>query len=277
MLGYAKMPIWDFLRDHQRLTAREDDAQEKMEMQSVVSHWMGQLAEYLPFGYAFGAGMVSAVNPCGFAMLPVYISLYLGAGDADFYDSSRVVRFMKAAGLALVVTSGFALLFGAVGIAASLGGVFLMEITPWLSIFVGGALIFLGGRLLIGGDFSWNFMLRISGKIGDPGKMTLKSFFLFGTAFGATSLGCTLPVFLAVVGGALTSAGFLQGLFQFCAYILGMASVLLTLTLGIAFLREGAAAEAMRKITPWLRKISALVIILAGAYIVRYWLSSGLL
>src|SRR5713226_1835702 len=32
----------------------------------------------LPFGYAFAAGMVAAVNPCGFALLPAYVGLYLG-------------------------------------------------------------------------------------------------------------------------------------------------------------------------------------------------------
>src|SRR5215470_450555 len=37
------------------------------------------VATGLPAGYAFGAGMVAAVNPCGFALLPAYLGLYLGA------------------------------------------------------------------------------------------------------------------------------------------------------------------------------------------------------
>src|SRR5262249_14403303 len=37
----------------------------------------------IPLGFAFGAGVVSAVNPCGFTMLPVYLGLYLGARGAE--------------------------------------------------------------------------------------------------------------------------------------------------------------------------------------------------
>ena len=60
----------------------------KMEAQVEISQWLGQVAGVLPFGYAFGAGMVSAVNPCGFAMLPVYLTLYLGAKEDQFREKS---------------------------------------------------------------------------------------------------------------------------------------------------------------------------------------------
>ena len=32
----------------------------------------------IPLGLAFGLGMAAAVNPCGFALLPTYLGLYLG-------------------------------------------------------------------------------------------------------------------------------------------------------------------------------------------------------
>lgn len=31
-------------------------------------------------GVSLGAGMLAAVNPCGFALLPAYVSLLLNAG-----------------------------------------------------------------------------------------------------------------------------------------------------------------------------------------------------
>jgi hypothetical protein len=34
--------------------------------------------EVIPLGLAFGLGMAAAVNPCGFALLPTYLGLYLG-------------------------------------------------------------------------------------------------------------------------------------------------------------------------------------------------------
>ena len=84
-----------------------------MEIQAWLSQSIGDLATVLQLGYAFGAGMVSAVNPCGFALLPVYLSLYLGADDAHYSERAWYVRVARAAGVAAVVTAGFGLLFGA--------------------------------------------------------------------------------------------------------------------------------------------------------------------
>lgn len=95
-----------------------------MEAQVEISQWLGQVASLLPFGYAFGAGMVSAVNPCGFAMLPVYLTLYLGAKESEFRQKSVFFRLLKAFWIAFVVTAGFALLFGLVGAIVSAGGSF---------------------------------------------------------------------------------------------------------------------------------------------------------
>src|SRR5215469_15515376 len=38
------------------------------------------LVAALPFGYAFGAGMLAAFNPCGFGLVPAYLGLHLGSG-----------------------------------------------------------------------------------------------------------------------------------------------------------------------------------------------------
>lgn len=41
----------------------------------------GRLVDALPVSYAFGAGMLASVNPCGFIMLPAFAAFYLTAGD----------------------------------------------------------------------------------------------------------------------------------------------------------------------------------------------------
>ncbi len=248
-----------------------------MDIQVLASQWLSQLANYIPLGYAFGAGMVSAVNPCGFAMLPVYLSLYLGAEDEDFYARSVLFRFLKAVLIAVVVTSGFGLLFGLVGFLVSAGGAFLSNVMPWIAMVVGGLLIFLGVWLLYGKHFSLNFMLKLANKIGDPTHLTLKGFFLFGVAFGATSLSCTLPIFLAVMGNSLTAGDITGGTIQFFSYIMGMGFVLQILTLGMAFVKEGVVVGAMRRFLPYVHKVSALLILFAGSYIIYYWLTSGML
>lgn len=248
-----------------------------MEAQVEISQWLGQVAELLPFGYAFGAGMVSAVNPCGFAMLPVYLTLYLGAEDNSFRERALWYRLLKSFWIALVVTAGFGLLFGVVGIVVSAGGSFLMGLMPWLAVIVGAGLLLLGGWILLGNTVAFHSLTNIAGKIGDPRQMSVFGFFLFGVAFGATSLSCTLPIFLMVVGSSVTAGDFTGGVLQFVSYILGMGAIMQLLTLGIAVVKEGVVVGALRKMLPYVQKISAIFLIFAGGYIVYYWLSSGLL
>lgn len=150
-----------------------------MGAQVEVSQWLSQVASLLPFGYAFGAGMVSAVNPCGFAMLPVYLTLYLGAGDGEFKNKPLIIRFLKSLWIAAVVTAGFGLLFGIVGAMVSAGGSFLMGIMPWLAVIVGAALFILGVLMLFGKSLSFHSILQLAAKIGDPREMSVSGFFLW--------------------------------------------------------------------------------------------------
>jgi len=249
----------------------------KMEFQSLVSSGVSQLAGFLHVGYAFGAGMVSAVNPCGFAMLPVYLSLYLGAEDEQFQKRSWVVRLAKALGVAMVVSSGYGLLFGLIGLAVSAGGSYLMGLMPWVSVIIGLGLVMLGTWMLLGKHVSFSIFMRIGAGIGDPRTISIRGFFLFGIAFGASSLSCTLPIFLVVVGGSIASGDVVVGLVQFFWYIMGTASVFMALTVSMAFVKGPAVINALRRFSKYINRISALLLIAAGLYICYYWWSSGLL
>ena len=248
-----------------------------MELQVLISKWLTQIAAYLPFGYSFGAGMVSAVNPCGFAMLPVYLTLYLGAEDSKFYAQSVLLRIVKALWITAVVTAGFGLLFGITGAAITLGGSFLNRMIPWLSLLVGVALIVLGVWTLMGHYVSLPSLLRFSERFCDPRRMRVWDFFVFGVAFGATSMSCTLPIFLLVMGSSIASGDITVGILQFVSYISGMGSVMLVLTLGIAVVKQGVVVGALRRVLPHVQKISAILLFVAGAYIVYYWTTSELL
>ncbi len=242
-----------------------------MEIQLIINQWMNQLVDRLPVGYAFGAGMVSTVNPCGFVMLPVYLSLYMGAEEGKLTESSRIKRFWKAIWVTTVVSAGFALFFGIVGAIVSAGGTLLMDVAPWLSLAIGVALVVMGIWLLLGHHLSVSFTLRISNKICDPRKVSVTGFFLFGIAYAITSLGCTLPIFLMVIGSSIASGDFIAGMIQFVSYALGMGTVLLVLTLGMAFLREGVVVGKLRSFVPHIQKISGVIVILAGLYTIYYW------
>ena len=231
--------------------------------------------------------MVSTVNPCGFAMLPAYLGLYLGSKNlnavapagASSYDSATASasvpsELAKAVLVSLVITGGFLLLFGAVGVVVSAGGQFIATLAPWVGLAIGGLLVLLGIAMLFGRRITTSMAVRLAGRLGNPGKVSVWGFFIFGVAYATASLSCTLPVFLIVVVGSLTANGFGAAVLQFVSYALGMGLVILFLTLRIALFR-GAIVGQLRTILPYVERGSALLMIGAGIYIVYYWLIKG--
>jgi cytochrome c-type biogenesis protein len=227
------------------------------------------VAEALPLAYAFSAGMVATVNPCGFAMLPAYLSLYLGAHDDGYAARPLVVRLGQALLLGATATAGFVVLFGVVGLIIALGGHALVSLAPVAALAIGVLLIAFGLAMLAGYRLSPGVLWRLRVPAG-AGRWGI---LLFGAGYAVASLGCTLPIFLVVVGSALAAGGVLAGLSMFIAYSLGMGAVLITLTAGAA-LFKGAVARGLRRLLPYVERISAALLIGAGAYIVSYWLTA---
>ena len=242
------------------------------ELQELLTGWLSGLVTVLPVGYAFGAGMVAAVNPCGFAMLPAYLSLYLGAKEKDFAKRSPASRMLRALLVGGSVSAGFILLFGLAGIVVSAGGSALLGAMPGVAVLIGAALILLGLWVLAGRTLYLGIFERLASRVGDPTDVSARGFFLFGLAYGAASLSCTLPVFLVVVGGGASAGGSLAGTGQFVGYGLGMASVLVALTLALALFKGGVVAR-IKNAVPYARLASAVLLVLAGAYMIFYWSS----
>ena len=232
--------------------------------------WLSGLVAVLPVGYAFGAGMVAAVNPCGFAMLPAYLSLYLGAKEEGFAKRPVLARLLRALLVGGCVSSGFVLLFGLAGIAISAGGNALLKAMPPLAILIGGVLVLLGLSLLAGRGLYLGVFERLAARVGDPGDVSARGFFLFGLAYGAASLSCTLPVFLVVVGSGAAAGGSLAGAVRFLGYGLGMASVFVALTLALAFFKQGLVVR-IKEAVPYVQLASAVLLVLAGGYMIFYW------
>src|SRR6266516_932663 len=98
--------------------------------------------------YAFLLGVVAGVNPCGFALLPAYLGLYLNDGKAG---ESVAARARRSLAVSLVVAGTFTALFGAAGAVFSAGSWFIVRSLPWAGLGVGVLLIVAGGVLLAGG------------------------------------------------------------------------------------------------------------------------------
>ena len=234
-----------------------------------------RLRDLLPLGFAYGAGMVSAVNPCGFVMLPAYLGLYLGVNEKDAVRVHPVFHMIRALRVGGSVTLGFVALFGAAGMLIAVGArAAVVDIVPWLGLVIGIALALTGSWMVGGGKLYTGFAAQAASRIGDPGQVNAKGYFLFGLSYGIASLSCALPIFLSVIGTSFAVSDIPTSLGQFILFAVGMGTVILALTLGMAFFK-GALLGVMRKALPYVQPIGSWLMVVAGSYIVFYWLTLG--
>ncbi len=212
---------------------------------------------------AFAAGLVATVNPCGFAMLPAYLSFFMGSGEED---SGSVFRALRIAG---VMTISFLTVFGIAGLLLAIGVHSVIDAIPWLALVVGVGVVWLGLHILRGG--------AIAVVVPGPGKVNRRSVFLFGGSYAIASLSCTLPIFLSLVVGSIATAAVWESVVLFLAYALGMALVIAAITVGLALGRD-RLVRLIRGASRWMPVVSGLVLVSAGGFIVWYWatvLASG--
>ena len=226
---------------------------------------VANLTLLLPVGYAFAAGMVASVNPCGVLMLPSYVLYQL---RSEGTSSSAARRALKALLIAVVVTAGFIVVFAAAGGIIAAGGRWLVTIFPYAGLVIGAAMVGLGVWILVTNK---TFSILSAGPMTANRQQSLGNAFLFGIAYALGSLSCTLPIFLVVVGTSLAGEGLLFSFGQFIGYALGMGTIIFAVTIGAALFRR-AMVRWLRLMTPYIHRVSAMFLTGAGAYLIYYWI-----
>lgn len=207
---------------------------------------------------AFAAGMVSTVNPCGFAMLPAYLGYFLGEGRGR---NRRHVGLVAGA-----VSSGFLVVFTAAGLLVGVGVRAVVTAIPWLALAVGIGLVVVGVAQLRG--------TRLLPYLPGPGRarqdLSLRGMFVFGVSYAVASLSCTLPIFLSLVGGVVAARTLPEAMLAFGAYGLGMATVVTGITAFVAVGRR-SVIERVRPLARRMDAIAGWTMTIAGSFIVWYW------
>jgi cytochrome c-type biogenesis protein len=239
-------------------------------------NWLGDFGSLLPVGFAFVAGMVAAVNPCGFAMLPAYLGIYLGSAEERAKRGGILSGALtRALWVSAMVTLGFIVLFGIAGILLSIATSTIAQYLPWMGLIIGAILILAAGLMLSGKVLYSALGERVADKLGGSAQQSgSRGYLAYGLGYGAASLSCTLPIFMAVVGSTLAVSGIVPAMAQFVLYALGMGFVITVLTISTAIFKSALVAN-IRGITRYVQPISSVLLLVAGAYIVYYWLTLG--
>ena len=216
-----------------------------------------------PWALYLSLGMAATVNPCGFAMLPAYLSFFLGLEGDD--DEAPQATLGQAVRVALAVSLGFLAVFAVVGTVVELTSLPIEENAPWISLVIGAALFALGVALLCGIEV--NVALPRLDRGGR--ERTVRSMFVFGISYAIASIGCSLPLFLGAVAGTISRQSVLDGLVTFGLYALGMTLVLLGLTVAIALART-SIVRFLRRAQPYIARVAGGLVALAAAYVAYY-------
>ena len=215
--------------------------------------------------FPLSAGLVAAFNPCGFAMLPAYLSYFLGLDSDD--ESSPAKNIFRGLIVGLTLSAGFVALFGVIGIltntVVSEGAI---ESRIGYATFAFGVLMVpLGIAMIMGFEPKLSLPRMQKG----TNSRDLPSIFLFGVSYAIVSISCTAPIFFGTVVGSFGRDGFINGMAVFVAYAVGMSLVILTLTLGIAMARTSVATN-MRKVLPYVNRVSGGLLVVAGFFLAWY-------
>jgi cytochrome c biogenesis protein CcdA len=237
-------------------------------------------------GLAFAAGLVAALNPCGFAMLPAYLLLVVRgqqpaerALTAQKSQKSRrrctlgarpATGPLGALGRALAATVGMALgfltvfgLFGALTISAANT---VQRYLPYATVVIGIVLVALGVWLLSGRDLTALTPRPVGPRWAPTAR--LGSMYSYGVSYAIASLSCTIGPFLAV-----TAAGFkgsaVTGVSIFLAYVAGLTLVVGVLAIAAAS-ASSALADRLRRVVPFVNRIGGALLVLVGLYVGYY-------
>jgi len=217
-------------------------------------------------GLAFAAGLVAALNPCGFAMLPGYLAFVVG-DSVDGGVGGRPAAVGRAVVATLTMTLGFLVVFAAFGAVTLSVASTLQRYLPIVTVVIGIALMGLGAALLAGKELKVSLpTAATSARLAPTAR--LWSMFGYGVAYAVASLACTVGPFLAVTAagarGSLSDA-----VAVYLSYAAGFALIVGTLAVAAALASVTVAAR-MRRVLPAVNRIGGALVILIGAYVTYY-------
>ncbi len=212
-------------------------------------------------GLAFAAGMVAAFNPCGFAMLPAYLTTVVQRDGGG-----QIAALSRALGATAVMAAGFLTVFGLFGLLTVPVASTVQRYLPYATVAIGISLVALGVWLMSGRDVP-GFPVGRDARWAPTAR--LGSMFGYGVGYALASLSCTVGPFLAVTGSSLRSGSAMGTLLVYVAYAGGIALVVGVLAVAVA-LASGAVIDRMRRVLPHVNRLSGAILVPVGLYVAYY-------
>ena len=214
---------------------------------------------------SFIRGMVAAVNPCGFILLPTYLMYFLGLQGT--VPGTQRATMRKAIVVSAAVSTGFLAVFLVAGVVSYNFTNWINENAKYATGAIGLALLVLGVVMLFG--YKLPFMTPTI-DTGDTPRNTVRAMFVFGIAYAVASIGCTIGLFIATVFSTTEREGVISGVGNMLAYGAGMALLVSALTIALASANTGLL-KFLRGSLRYVDRIAAAFVVLSGLYLLWYF------
>lgn len=215
-------------------------------------------------GLSFLKGLVAAVNPCAFVLLPTYLAFFLGTEVARPGDQRATIR--RALVVSASVSAGFMVVFVAIGLLSEYVTRWIEDNAEYFTLVIAIVFIALGIAMLTGRKLPFATpQLKFERTSRSVGAMTL-----YGVAYAVASISCTLPLFMTTMIGNGRREGFGSGVAHVVAYGAGMALIVSSLTVALA-LANTSLLGALRRGSQHVDRIAAVLVLLSGLYLVYYF------
>jgi cytochrome c biogenesis protein CcdA len=221
---------------------------------------------------AFAAGLVAALNPCGFAMLPAYLILVVRGEGSELHGSGTDTSTgLTAVGRALAATVGMALgfltVFGVFGALTISAASTVQRYLPYVTVVIGIALVAIGVWLLSGRELNVLTPRSLGGRWVPT--VRLWSMYGYGVSYALASLSCTIGPFLAVTAAGIRGGSVVGSIAIYLAYVAGLTLVVGVLAIAAAS-ASSALADRMRRILPFVNRIGGALLVAVGLYVGYY-------
>ena len=215
------------------------------------------------FAYSFVLGVLAAVNPCGFVLLPTYLIFFLGTREEP--NLSTAERLRRALIVSSGISIGFLAIFFVIGVISRLFTQWIELNAKYASLAIGVVLLVGGARMLTG----WTPKFASPQMNGVQSK-TFRATVIYGLAYAVASIGCTIGFLTTAVFGSIALNGFVSGVFSILLYGLGMAMLVTALTVSLAFAKTGLVTVIKSRLNI-IQRLGAFFVTLTGVYLVFYW------
>jgi cytochrome c-type biogenesis protein len=215
------------------------------------------------FAYSFMLGVLAAVNPCGFVLLPAYLMYFLGVDTQGIEHRRAPLR--RALAVSATVSTGFLLVFLIIGTISRLFTQWIELNAKYAGFVIGILLIGFGIAMLLG----WKPAFATP-TIARAKERSLWAMFVFGIAYAVASIGCTIGFLTTAIFGSIGRDGFASGVISIVLYGLGMSLLVISLTISLAAAQTGLL-KFLKRSLPFMDRIAAVFILLTGVYLSWYW------